>query len=120
MIKLQLIGKLAKDATAKSVGDRYVVELNVPINERYKSNGETQERTTWVRASYFVKTDNIVKYLTKGTTVFLEGRPVANAYKTKDGEAKASLDLYVNELEFHGGVRETEPVTQEAESDLPF
>lgn len=119
MIKLQLIGKLAQDATAKNVGDKVVVELQVPVNEKYKSNGETVERTTWVRGSYWVKTDSIVKYLKKGTTVFLEGRPAANAYKNKDGEAKASLDVYINELEFYNSPANVTatPVTEEV---LPF
>jgi single-strand DNA-binding protein len=126
MIKLQLIGKLAKDATAKQVGESFIVEMSVPVNEKYKSKGEMVEKTTWVRANYWVKSDKIVAYLKKGTTVFVEGKPVVETYTNKDGEVKVSFDVIVNNLEFFNLKPETDATDTIAEasprdeSDLPF
>lgn len=127
MIKLQLIGKLAKDATAKQVGESFIVEMSVPVNEKYKSKGEMVEKTTWIRANYWVKSDKIVAYLKKGTTVFVEGKPVVETYTNKDGEVKVSFDVIVNNLEFFNLKADPdatiEPVQETAlaeETDLPF
>jgi single-strand DNA-binding protein len=124
MIKLQLIGKLAKDASAKQVGENFIVEMSVPVNEKYKSKGEMVEKTTWIRANYWVKSDKILAYLKKGTTVFVEGKPVVEAYTSKDGEVKSSFDVIVNNLEFFNSKTETDvtestPETTEG-GDLPF
>lgn len=124
MIKLQLIGKLAKDATAKQVGESFIVEMSVPVNEKYKSKGEMVEKTTWIRANYWVKSDKIVPYLKKGTTVFVEGKPVVETYTNKDGEVKVSFDVIVNNLEFFNlkpetDATETTPDVTEG-TDLPF
>ena len=68
------------------------------------------------------------QYLTKGTSVELQGRVGANAYIGKDGEAKATLTFHVNTIKLHGsaGVKNETPIKAIPEAvavpadDLPF
>jgi single-strand DNA-binding protein len=118
MIKLQLIGRLGRDATAKEFNEKFVIDLNVAVSERYKE----EEKTTWVKASYWVKSDKLVQYLTKGSIVYLEGRPSVEVFVNKDGESKASLVLTVNTLELISGAKQQEEtqVSTATADDLPF
>lgn len=45
----------------------------------------------------------LVKYLTKGATVYVDGDPAAYAYINKEGKPVAGLRLSVRNLELVGG-----------------
>ena len=119
----------AKISTLKN--DRQVVNFSVAINDSYKAKGSTEitKLVTYVQCDYWVN-PSIAQYLTKGTLVELQGRIGVNAYKTNDGEAKATFTFHVNTIKLHGNgkqlVRDASKVvpmavavTEPAES-LPF
>ena len=68
------------------------------------------------------------QYLTKGTSVELQGRVGANAYIGKGGEAKVTLTFHVNTIKLHGkaSTKDEAPVKENAGAilepadDLPF
>ncbi len=104
MIKLQVIGNLGKDCVVKEVNGKNVINFNVAHTERYKdSQGNQQERTTWVECSYWVERTSVAPYLTKGKTVYVEGAPDASAYLNKEGQPVGSLRLRVLNLQLIGG-----------------
>jgi single-strand DNA-binding protein len=104
MIKLQVIGNLGADCIQKEINGKTVINFNVAHSERYKdAQGNLKERTTWVNCAYWTDKTAIAPYLTKGTTVYAEGSPEADAYTNKDGQAAATLRMRVLNIQLLGG-----------------
>lgn len=103
MIKLQVIGNLGKDCIVKEVNGKNVINFSVAHTERFKdSQGNLKERTTWVECAYWTDRTAIAPYLTKGTTVYAEGSPEADAYLNKDNQAAATLRMRVQTIQLLG------------------
>jgi single-strand DNA-binding protein len=117
----------AKISTPKD--DRKVVNFSVAINDSYKTKGSTEpiKIVTYVQCAYWVN-PGIAQWLTKGTLVEFQGRVGVNAFKSMDGEAKATLTFHVNTIKLHGnaGVKNETAVKTNVEAvaeppgDLPF
>ena len=104
MIKLQIIGNLGKDCIVKEINGKNVINFSVAHTERYKdAQGNQKERTTWVECAYWTDRTAIAPYLTKGTTVYAEGSPEADAYTNKEGQASATLRMRVQNIQLLGG-----------------
>ena len=107
MIKLQVIGNLGKDCIVKEINGKNVINFSVAHSERFKdAQGNQKERTTWVECAYWTDRTAIAPYLTKGTTVYAEGSPEADAYTNKDGQAAATLRMRVQNIQLLGGNRD--------------
>ena len=72
------------------------------------------------------KPAGVSKFLSKGTQVYITGRPVLDVYKDKDGNEKIGTDIkvLVNQVELLGGLKTESggnrlPQVAETE-DLPF
>lgn len=76
-----------------------VTNFNIAVNER-NSNGT--ESTTWYRvAAWNGLGGACAQHLEKGSKVLVRGsRLKASAYIGKDGEARATLELTADEVEF--------------------
>ncbi|HVG40608.1 MAG TPA: single-stranded DNA-binding protein [Chitinophagaceae bacterium] len=140
MIKMQVIGNLGKDCVVNAVNGKNVINFTVAHTEKYKdSQGNNQDKTTWVDCAYWTDRTAIAPYLTKGTQVFVEGAPEVRSFQRNDGTAGASLSLRVREVQLLGRKGEgtgggdsqpsynsnrqeaTAPVqVDEAADDLPF
>ena len=104
MIKMQIIGNLGKDCVVNTVNGKNVINFTVAHTEKYKdSQGNQQEKTTWVDCAYWVDRTAIAQYLTKGKQVFVEGQPEARSFQRNDGTPGASLSLRVREVQLLGG-----------------
>ena len=81
-----------------------VINFNVAHTEKFRdSQGNNQERTTWVDCAYWTDRTGISPYLTKGKQVFVEGTPEVRTFTRSDGTAGASLSLRVREVQLLGG-----------------
>ena len=139
MIKLQIIGNLGKDCVVNTVSGKSVINFNVAHTEKFKdSQGNSQERTTWVDCAYWTDRTALAPYLTKGKQVFVEGTPEVRTFTRQDGTAGASLSLRVREVQLLGGRGDSAPLApsapassqsssmnepagiSEASDDLPF
>jgi single-strand DNA-binding protein len=138
MIKMQVIGNLGKDCVVNNVNGKNVINFTVAHTEKYKdSQGNNQEKTTWVDCAYWTDRTAIAPYLMKGTQVFAEGAPEVRSFTRNDGTAGASLSLRVREIQLlgrkgesnSGGGYSDSPARQENSSapasvdmadDLPF
>jgi single-strand DNA-binding protein len=104
MIKLQVIGNLGKDCIVNTVNGKNVINFTVAHTEKYRdSQGNNQERTTWVDCAYWTDRTGISPYLTKGKQVFVEGTPEVRTFTRNDGTAGASLSLRVRDVQLLGG-----------------
>ena len=104
MIKLQIIGNLGKDCVVNTVNGKNVINFTVAHTEKYKdSQGNQQEKTTWVDCAYWTDRTAVSQYLTKGKQVYVEGQPEARSFQRNDGTPGASLSLRVREVQLLGG-----------------
>jgi single-strand DNA-binding protein len=104
MIKLQVIGNLGKDCIVNTVNGKNVINFTVAHTEKYRdSQGNNQERTTWVDCAYWTDRTGISPYLLKGKQVYVEGNPEVRTFTRNDGTAGASLSLRVREVQLLGG-----------------
>jgi single-strand DNA-binding protein len=104
MIKMQVIGNLGKDCVVNTVNGKNVINFTVAHTEKYKdSQGNSQEKTTWVDCAYWTDRTAISPYLTKGKQVFVEGTPEVRSFTRQDGTGGASLSLRVREVQLLGG-----------------
>ena len=103
MSKMQVIGNLGKDCVVNTVNGKYVINCTVAHTEKYKdSQGNNQEKTTWVDCAYWTDRTAVAPYLQKGTQVFVEGTPEVRSFTRNDGTAGASLSLRIREVQLLG------------------
>lgn len=113
MIKLQIIGNLGKDCIVKEINGKHVINFSVAHTERFKdAQGNQKERTTWVECAYWTDRTAIAPYLTKGTSVYAEGSPEADAYTNKEGQAAATLRMRVQNIQLLGGNKDNQGSNQ--------
>lgn len=100
---MQVIGNLGKDCVVNTVNGKNVINFTIAHTEKYRdSQGNNQEKTTWVDCAYWTDRTAIAPYLQKGTQVFVEGAPEVRSYTRNDGTAGASLSLRVREVQLLG------------------
>lgn len=128
-----LTGRLTGDATVHTVRDeRQVVNFSIAINDRFRTQGEPREVTTYVDCAYWLSS-KIAHRLKKGTLVELFGRIGVNAYVSKQGEAVGRLTYHTKDIKFLAmpakpletapGAATAQPAEtggQPKEEDLPF
>jgi single-strand DNA-binding protein len=103
MIKMQIIGNLGKDCVVNTVNGKNVINFTVAHTERFKdSQGNNQERTTWVDCAYWTDRTAIAPYLQKGQQVYAEGTPEVRSFTRNDGTAGATLSMRVREVQLLG------------------
>lgn len=104
MIKLQIIGHLGGDCTQNEVNGKHVINFNVAHSEKFKdSKGDLVTRTTWVKCAYWTDRPAIAPYLVKGTLIYAEGSPEAEAFTNKDNQPASSLKMRVRDIQLLGG-----------------
>ena len=134
--KVLLIGNIGKDAEMRySASGIPVSSFYLAVNKVYKnSNGEKQEKTTWVKIVLFGKTaESLHKYLLKGKQVYVEGELNLEKYTDKDGIERYSTKVIGRLVQFLGSKKDepepdinepvetnAEPPTDVQEDDVPF
>ena len=101
MNKTTIIGNLTENPQARVVnsanGSANVCNFTVATNRFVRG----KKRTTFFRVSCWGKqADNAMKYLLKGRKVCVVGPVEASAYIAQDGSARASLEVYADEIEY--------------------
>ncbi|HEY0432887.1 MAG TPA: single-stranded DNA-binding protein, partial [Chitinophagaceae bacterium] len=86
-----------------TVNGKNVINFTVAHTEKYRdSQGNNQEKTTWVDCAYWTDKTAVAPYLQKGTQVFVEGTPEVRSFTRNDGTAGASLSLRIREVQLLG------------------
>ena len=117
MIKLQIIGNLGKDCILKEVNGKHVINFSVAHTDKFKdSSGSIKERTTWVECAYWSERTALAEYLRKGTMVYVEGAPEAEAYSNKEGQPAATLRMRVFSLQLLGSADRSQNSNSSASS----
>lgn len=104
MIRMQIIGHLGKDCVVNTVNGKNVINFSLAHTEKFKdSQGNMQEKTTWVDCAYWTDRTAVAQYLTKGKQVYAEGNPELKTFQRNDGTPGTSLSLRVREVQLLGG-----------------
>lgn len=104
--KVMLIGNLGMDPELKyTQGGAAILRMRLATTERYVTKGgEKQERTEWHTVIMWGnRAEALQKFLTKGQTVYVEGRLQTRPWEDKDGNKRTTTEIVANELLFLGG-----------------
>ena len=102
MQKVVLIGNVGRDPESKSYGSdgKTMTKFNVAVST---SNGKEKTTVWWACTSFGRTGENCLKFLKKGSKVWVSGEPSVHIYRNRLEEPMASLDVTVNEIEFLSG-----------------
>jgi single-strand DNA-binding protein len=103
--KVILLGNLGKDAETKfTQGGVARTTFSVATTRRIKDaqSGEWKDETDWHNIVLW-QSENVANYLTKGKSVYIEGRLQSRSYEDKDGNKRYTIDVVADELILLGG-----------------
>jgi single-strand DNA-binding protein len=103
--KVILVGNLGRDPEIRYMpSGEAVANVAIATTSKYKDkNGDPVEDTEWHRVSFFGKLAEIVgQYLSKGRSVYIEGRLKTRKYTDKDGVEKYATEIIANEMQMLG------------------
>ena len=104
--KVILIGNLGADPEVRFTGSgQAVASFNIATSERWKDqSGNPQERTEWHRIVVWGKQAELCKeYLSKGRTVYIEGRLQTRDWTDKEGHKRYTTEVVSQRVQFLGG-----------------
>lgn len=126
MSHITVTGRLGRDAEIKTTqGGTKVLSFSIADDIGWGD----KKRTQWINCALFGdRAEKLAQYMTKGTLVEVHGTPSARAWKNKDSEPQASLEVTVSEVKLHGGGSKDRPVADNAratarddmDADIPF
>lgn len=99
--RITLIGHAGRDAELKySANGNAVSDFTMAVSDRKRNQaGNWEDKTTWFRVRMFGNTaENVSQYVTKGKTVYVEGRLELNEWEDKEGNKRASLEVMASNI----------------------
>ena len=103
MIHAHTVGTLGRNAEVKRVGENDLTTFSIATTHGFGD----KKTTEWVEASIFGnRGPKLAQYLLKGQQVVIHGELTINRYTAKDGTAKSSLRMRVQEIDLVGGKRD--------------
>jgi len=106
--KVILIGNLGRDPELRHTQNgQAVVNFSLATTESWNDkNGEKVERTEWHRIVAWGRTGELcAQYLSKGRTVYIEGRLQTREWEDKEGNKRSTTEINANSVQFLGGRR---------------
>lgn len=131
--KIIIIGNLGGDPSLRYTpqGDA-VANFTVAVNDKRRDKaGDLQDQTTWFKVTLWRKmAENAAKYLSKGSSIYIEGRLSVDEWTDRDGKNRYTLEVSATDMQFIGGrgTETNEPEEQSfsasagapADDDIPF
>lgn len=105
--KVILIGNLGQEPELKyTPSGKACTTLSLATTEKWRdNNGQNQETTEWHRVVLWgTQAENAVKYLSKGRTVYVEGKNATRNWEDKaTGQKKYVTEVIAKTINFIGG-----------------
>ncbi|OLE51043.1 MAG: hypothetical protein AUG51_25070 [Acidobacteria bacterium 13_1_20CM_3_53_8] len=120
--KIILVGNLGRDPELRYTPQGTpVCNFTVATNEKRKDrSGEMQDVTTWFRVTLWGRqAETASQFLTKGRSVYVEGRLRVEEWQDRDGKQRYTLEVHATDLQFLGGGRSEEGQTQTSVRSAP-
>ncbi|HXC92489.1 MAG TPA: single-stranded DNA-binding protein [Geobacteraceae bacterium] len=139
--KVMLIGNLGKDPEVRyTTSGAAVASFSVATTEKFKNkSGEWEEKTEWHNVTLWSRLAEIAgEYLSKGKTVYIEGRLQTRKWQDKDGKDRYTTEIVGEKMQMlsakgdgggrSGGGRSggeptaayDDPVAYNQDDDIPF
>ncbi|RBL67509.1 single-stranded DNA-binding protein, partial [Pseudomonas sp. MWU13-2625] len=101
--RVTLVGNLGADPETRYLpsGDP-VTNIRLATTERYKdkASGEWKDATEWHRVAFFNRLAEIAaEGLSKGATVYIEGRIKTRKWQGQDGQDRYSTEIVADQLQ---------------------
>lgn len=112
---VRLVGFLGSDPEVKSLANnKKVARVSIATNDFYKNDkGERIEETQWHNLVMWERNAVLAEsFLHKGSEISIEGRLISRVYTDKAGVKKFITEVVVNDLMFHGGKKDVQPVSK--------
>ncbi len=95
--KVMLIGRLGKDAETKKVaGDKTVTEFSLATEEVWTGKeGEKKSETEWHECVLWGES-GVLKFLTKGSLIYVEGRKKTEHFEDKGGVKQQRVKIVLD------------------------
>ena len=106
--KAILIGNLGRDPELRyTQNGQAVANFTLATSENWNTReGQREERTEWHRIVAWGKTAELcAQYLSKGRTVYIEGRIQTREWEDKEGQKRRTTEIVANTVQFLGGPR---------------
>ena len=106
--KAILIGNLGRDPELRyTQSGQAVASFTLATSESWTDkSGERKERTEWHRISAWGKVGELcAQYLSKGRTVYVEGRIQTRDWEDKEGNKRQTTEINAQTVQFLGGPR---------------
>ncbi len=103
--KAILVGNLGRDPELRHTPNgQAVVNFTLATSENWTDkSGERQERTEWHRIVVWGRTAEMCnQYLSKGRTVYVEGRIQTREWEDKDGNKRYTTEINASTVQFIG------------------
>ena len=104
--KVILIGNLGSDPEVRYLPSGQAVgNFNIATTEKWSGkDGTPGEKTEWHRIVVFGKqADNCKQYLSKGRSVYIEGKLQTREWQDKEGQKKRTTEIVAQLVQFLGG-----------------
>jgi single-strand DNA-binding protein len=106
--KIIVVGNLGRDPELRYTPQgNAVCDFSVATNEKRRDkSGELQSVVTWFKITLWGKqAENASKYLTKGSSVYIEGRLRIEEWTDRDSNKRFSLEVNATDMQFLSGGR---------------
>jgi single-strand DNA-binding protein len=80
-----------------------VANFSVASNTVRNTASGQQKKTDWFNVTAFGRQAETARYLKKGSQVLVRGKLTFNPWLSRDGEARVSADVALQDFEFAGG-----------------
>lgn len=103
--KVMLMGNLGQDPEVRfTPGGQAVATFNIATTEQWADKaGQKQEKTEWHRIVVWGKqAENCKEYLSKGRSVFVEGRLQTREWTDKEGKKRWTTEINAQSVKFLG------------------
>ncbi|MFA7402693.1 MAG: single-stranded DNA-binding protein [Pelobacteraceae bacterium] len=100
--KVMLIGNLGKDPEVRfTASGQAVASFSLATSEKFKAKtGEWEERTEWHNITLWGKLAEIAgEYLSKGKTIFVEGRLQTRKWQDKSGNDRYTTEIVGDKMQ---------------------
>src|SRR5579884_806338 len=100
MLRVSLLGNLGAEPEMRYTNrGAQMTVFRVAVNQlRTGPEGERQETTDWFRVRVIGRQAEYASRLAKGSRVFVAGRLVIGQYQSREGEQRASYDVFADEV----------------------
>jgi single-strand DNA-binding protein len=131
--KIIILGNLGADAELRFMPNgKPVTSFSICSNERSGSGDSKRETQNWYKVNLFGNSaEKIAQHLTKGTSLYVEGRLKPELWEGRDGKMRLTMNVNTTNVEFAGGKRSASqaaapeevtgaPASDVADDDIPF